>query len=54
MKGRTLEKLQYAVIGIGSLAFLPIVVTTIGGINNARRERRRQAMLARHAERLWR
>jgi len=49
-----MDVLQYAIGGISAIALMPLVVTIIGGLNNARRERRRQAMLDRHAERVWR
>ena len=43
--------LNYAIWGIGSIAVMPLAFTVVSGLLKYRRERRRQAMLDRHASR---
>jgi hypothetical protein len=47
-----MDTVTTAVYGIGSIALLPLVFTTIGAIIRHRRERRRAAMLSRFADRM--
>lgn len=47
-----MDVVQYAIYGIGALAFMPIIATAISAANRARRERRRRAMFDRFNSRI--
>jgi len=48
------DAVQYAIAAIGSLAMLPLVAVTIGGIRARRKEQRRKAMHDRFYQNLYR
>lgn len=47
-----MQALELAIAGIGAIAFMPLVATTLGAMRRHRAERRRQAMLNRFADRV--